>query len=128
MILDSTFVNDLVHSDPEALDVLDELIDSRTPIAMSPLTVFEVGVGLRGAASAKRDRFNDMVEDIDVLLLDLPAARRAWEIQRTLMNRGERIGAVDVLIAGTAAVHERAVLTRNVGEFRRVDEITVKDY
>ncbi|MFC6907226.1 type II toxin-antitoxin system VapC family toxin [Halalkalicoccus tibetensis] len=69
-----------------------------------------------------------MVEDIDVLPLDLPAARRAWEIQRGLMDNGERMGAVDVLIAGTAAVHGQTVLTRNTGEFSRVSEIAVEDY
>ncbi|MFC6907227.1 hypothetical protein [Halalkalicoccus tibetensis] len=55
MILDSTFVNDLIHRDPHAVEVLDLLIDSRTSVAMSALTAFEVGVGLRGAASAKRE-------------------------------------------------------------------------
>ena len=108
--------------------VLDTLIDNRTIVGMSALTAFEVSVGLRGAASSKRERFNSMVTDIDVLPLDLRAARQAWEIQRQLMDNGERIGAVDVLIAGTAVVHNETVLTRNYDEFKRVDEITIEDY
>ena len=128
MILDSTFVNDLVRNNPQAVAVLDTLIDSRTTVGMSALTAFEVGVGLRGTASSKRERFNSMVTDIDVFPLDLRTARQAWEIQRRLMDNGERIGAVDVLIAGTAVVHNETVLTRNYDEFKRVDEITVEDY
>ena len=128
MILDSTFVNDLVRNNPQAVTVLDTLIDSRTTVGMSALTAFEVGVGLRGAASSKRERFNSMVADIDVFPLDLRAARQAWEIQRRLMDNGERIGAVDVLIAGTAVVQNETVLTRNYDEFKRVDEIIVEDY
>ena len=128
MILDSTFVADLVRNDPQAVAVLDTLIDSHTTVGMSALTVFEVGVGLREAASSKRERFNSMVTDIDVFPLDLRAARRAWDIQRRLLDNGERIGAVDVLIAGTAVVHNETVLTRNYDEFKRVDGIAVEDY
>lgn len=51
------------------------------------------------------------------------------EIQRTLYDRGEPIGAVDALIAGTAATRpDSRVLTRNVDEFARVEAITVERY
>lgn len=49
-------------------------------------------------------------------------------MQRGLMDRGERIWTVDILIAGTAAIHDKAVLTRNYDDFRRVDEISVEGY
>ena len=44
-------------------------------------------------------------------------------------DRGEPIGAVDVLIAGTAAEqNDSRVLTRNTGEFERVESISVESY
>jgi len=129
MLLDSTFLHDLVRADEEAVSRLDELITAKTPVAVSSLTVFEVGIGLRGAARQYRDQFQSTVDDIEEHPLGPAEARRALDIQRTLYERGEPIGAVDVLIAGTAAeCDDSRVLTRNTDEFERVDPITVESY
>lgn len=129
MLLDSTFLHDLVRDEPAAVSRLEELIDAGTPVAVSSLTVFEVGVGLRGTGERYRDRFRATVDEIEEHPLGPVEARRALDVQRTLYDRGEPIGAVDVLIAGTAAERDDStVLTRNVDEFERVDAITVETY
>jgi len=129
MLLDSTFIHDLLRNDPDAVDCLHELIDAREPVALSSLTVFEVGVGLRGDAEQYRTQFQHVVGDLDVIALGVEEARAALEIQRRLYDRGEPIGAVDVLIAGTAAQQaDPRVLTRNVDEFERVDAIILETY
>jgi tRNA(fMet)-specific endonuclease VapC len=129
MLLDSTFLHDLVRGDPDAVARLDELIEAETPVAVSSLAVFEVGVGLQGAAKQYRERFQTTIDDIEEYGLGPAEARRALEIQRTLYNRGEPIGAVDVLIAATAVVRDDTrVLTRNSDEFERVDSVTVETY
>lgn len=129
MLLDSTFLHDLVRGEDDATQTLVTLIDAGTPVSLSALTVFEVGVGLRGEGERYREQFADIVGELDVVPLETGEARRALHIQRDLYDRGEAIGAVDVLIAGTAL--ERAdprVLTRNVDEFDRVAELTVETY
>jgi tRNA(fMet)-specific endonuclease VapC len=128
VILDSTFINDLVRGRADADSVLDDLIDAGTPVAMSSLTVFEVGVGLRGEAEQYRLRFSTVTDELEVVPLGVGAARRALAVQRDLYDRGEPIGAVDVLIAATAAERGEDVLTRNVDEFNRVDGIEVETY
>ena len=128
MILDSTLINTLARDDPAATETLGELIDTGTPVAFSALTVFEVEVGLRGAAVQHRDRFENVVNRIDVVPLTRDVAHRAAAIQRTLYGRGEPIGVVDVLIAATALERGEGVLTRNADEFRRVDGLTVETY
>jgi tRNA(fMet)-specific endonuclease VapC len=128
VILDSTFVNDLVRGQADADTVLDELIDAGTPVALSSVTVFEVGVGLRGEAEQYRQRFAEVVSEMEVAPLDVAEARCALTVQRDLYDRGEPIGAADVLIAGTAVERGEDVLTRNVDEFERVEEITVETY
>jgi predicted nucleic acid-binding protein len=129
MLLDSTFLHDLVREDDDATTRLEELIRNNTPVAVSTLTVFEVGVGLQGAAKQYRKQFRATVDELEEFSLGPPGARRALSIQRELSGRGERIGAVDVLIAGTAAERDDPrVLTRNVDEFERVDAITVQSY
>lgn len=129
MLLDSTFLHDLVREEPSAVTRLEELIADGTPVVVSSLTVFEVGVGLRGAARDYRDHFRTTIAEIEEHPLGPTEARRALEIQRTLYSRGEPIGAVDALIAGTAAERpDSSVLTRNVDEFERVDELTIETY
>jgi tRNA(fMet)-specific endonuclease VapC len=129
MILDSTFVHDLVRKKQVAVDKLDAVIETDVPVALSAITVFEVGIGLRGGGAQYREQFNKHIDALVVLSLDESASRRALHIQRELLDRGEPIGARDVLIAGTAAESaDPTVLTRNVDEFERVDSITVEPY
>lgn len=129
MLLDSTFLNDLVREEPAAVSRLDELIENATPVGVSSLTAFEVGVGLQGAATQYREQFHSTVDELDEHPLGPAEARQALTIQRRLYGRGEPIGAVDVLIAGTAAVRDDSrILTRNIDEFDRIEEITVESY
>jgi predicted nucleic acid-binding protein len=129
MILDSTFVHDVVHENDAAVNRLAELRDDGTPVALSALTVFEIGVGLRGEAAKYRDRFDEKIEDLVVVPVGEAIARRALNIQHDLLDRGERIGARDVLIAGTTVESgDPRVLTRNVGEFERVEGLDVETY
>ena len=128
MILDSMFINTLVRDDPAATETLEQLIDAGTPVAFSALTVFEVEVGLRGAAAHHRDRFENVANRIDVVPLTRDVAYRAAGIQQNLYDRGDPIGAVDVLTAATALERGEEVLTRNTDEFRRVDGLTVETY
>lgn len=129
MLLDSTFLHDLIREDAAAVAKLDNLIDEGTAVTISPLTVYEVGIGLRGDAVGLRERFQGVVDDLEAAPLGVQQAERALAIQHRLLDNGERIGAVDVLLAGTAAtLSDPRVLTRNVDEFERVDAIDVETY
>lgn len=129
MILDSTFLRDLVRERPVAVDYLEQLISSNTPVAVSSLTVYEVGIGLRGTATQHREQFHSMIADMDVVSLGQRESQRALDIQHGLKDEGAQIGAVDLLIAATAAERpDPRVLTRNVDEFARVDDIDVETY
>lgn len=128
MLLDSTFLYDLVREASAAVEKLDALIEERTDVAVSTLTVFEVGIGLRGDAEQYRERYQETLEGISTLPFGVREARNAVRIQHQLLDRGERIGAIDVLIAGTARSHGTSVLTRNVDEFERVGGLTVETY
>ncbi|KYH23762.1 tRNA(fMet)-specific endonuclease VapC [Halalkalicoccus paucihalophilus] len=129
MILDSTFVHDVLRNDSDAIEQLVELRDSETPVALSTLTVFEVGVGLRGESAQYRAEFDERIDELVVLPVTETVARRAIAIQHDLLDQGQRIGARDVLIAGIAVGSpDPRVLTRNVDEFARVDGLDVNGY
>ena len=128
MLLDSTFLHDLVREEPAAVERLDELIEQRTPVAVSAISVFEIGVGLRGDAETYLERYRGTLDEVSILPLGRFEAQEAVRIQHELLDRGERIGAVDVLIAGQARSRGTSVLTRNVDEFERVDGLAIETY
>jgi tRNA(fMet)-specific endonuclease VapC len=126
MLLDSTFLIDLLDRSDAAENELHDLIATETPVAVSPLSVYEAGLGLQ---EGERERFEKILTTMVILPLGLVEAHRARSIQRELYDRGEPIGAVDVLIAATAAESaDPRVLTRNVGEFARVVGIDTISY
>lgn len=66
----------------------------------------------------------------DLILLDFDQgdARAAGEIRAALARKGTPIGPFDVLIAGQV-IHRGAILvTNNVGEFRRVEQLRLEDW
>ena len=129
MLLDTAFISDLIRGVDAAVAKREELTDSGTPIALSALTVFEAGMGLRGVSTDVREQFDRMVGRLDVAPFGEREARRAVAIQTELIDRGERIGSGNVLIAATAAESsDPTVLTRNVDEFSRVAEIDAETY
>lgn len=125
MLLDTTFLIDLLDRLDAADHRLDELIEDSTPIGVSVLSVYETGIGL---ADHERERFDSITEQVTVVPLRHDDTRRALSIQRTLFDRGQRIGDIDAMIAATAAERDETVLTRNVDEFERVEAITVETY
>jgi tRNA(fMet)-specific endonuclease VapC len=127
MILDTTFVIDLIAGDSAAKATLDRLHDEEAVVGVSALTVYEVRIGLRG--ESERDRYDTVTDLMRVHSLTGPVSRNAVEIQRTLRSAGKQIGDIDALIAATAVESgDPRLLTRNVGEFERVDELDVETY
>lgn len=116
MILDASFLIDLLAEDPGAVAKLEEVDDRR--LSVPTLAYTEVGVGIEPNTPASR-RFEGVMQQLHLVGYDAEAARRAVDVQRQLRADGEPIGAVDVMIAGIAVARDESVLTRNVEEFSR---------
>jgi len=63
-----------------------------------------------------------------VLEFDKEDARQAGEIRAALAASGMPIGPYDVLIAGQARARDLILITRNVGEFARVDGLRIENW
>ena len=66
--------------------------------------------------------------DLVILDFDQEDARAAGEIRAGLAKKGTPIGPLDVLIAGQAKHRGAILVTNNVGEFRRVEELRLEDW
>lgn len=116
MILDSCFLIDLLDSDEAAVAKLDEI--SSGLLSVPTLVYTEVGFGI-DAETPEGQRFESIMDQVDLVPYDDEAARRAIDVQRQLLSTGEPVGAVDAMIAGTCLARDEPVVTRNVSEFAR---------
>jgi tRNA(fMet)-specific endonuclease VapC len=91
-------------------------------VALPAIVAYEVWVGVLGSQNEKRRsiQFEQFLSVVDVLVFDAAASRRAAELRHALEGRGEAIGPLDTLIAGTALAHNATLVTRNEKEFARV--------
>ncbi|HEX9701030.1 MAG TPA: type II toxin-antitoxin system VapC family toxin [Acidobacteriota bacterium] len=65
---------------------------------------------------------------VDVLPFDAGAARMAAQVRAALATAGTPIGFYDTLIAGHARSLGAVLVTHNVAEFGRVDELQIEDW
>ncbi len=126
MLLDSCFLIDLMAGDGRAAAKLDEITAEAVPIAVSSLSVVEVGYGLR--SDEKRTDFHEVLSGTDIVSFGGGDARRASRILRHTERNGERVGKLDAMIGATAVGRDEPVVTRNVEEFQRMDGVRVSPY
>jgi tRNA(fMet)-specific endonuclease VapC len=129
MILDSTFLIDVLRGSESVAERIEEL-DSRGTPFVSSVTVMELweGIHLADASDDERTAVKGLLTDIDEIAFDRECAMRAGKINAELVADGERIDETDVMIAATALVNDQSVVTRNVDHFERIDGLNVATY
>ena len=116
MILDACFLIDLLEGDDAAVAKLNEI--SGDLLVVPTLVYTEVAVGI-DPETATGEQFEEIMDEIPLAPYDGAATRHAVDVQRGLQSRGERIGAVDAMIAGIALARGEPIVTRSAGEFAR---------
>ncbi|MFZ4690377.1 MAG: type II toxin-antitoxin system tRNA(fMet)-specific endonuclease VapC [Polymorphobacter sp.] len=104
--------------------------DEAEGLAISTIVLMEL---LHGAAkSAKpienRRAVEDFASRLEVLSFDERSAQHAADIKNALERQGQVIGGYDLLIAGHARSQGLAIVTGNLGEFKRVAGLVCEDW
>lgn len=99
-------------------------------IALPAIVTYEVWVGVLGSQNAKRrqSEYERFLSVIQVIPFDSAISRRAAELRHMLERRGESIGPLDTLIAGTALARGATLVTRNLKEFGRIAGLEVVNW
>lgn len=126
-LLDTNAVIELLD-DPEGR--ISQRVREHRPvdIGLSSVVVHELYFG------AFKSRFRDQnLARVDGLLFevvpfDREDARDAGEIRAALTAKGMSIGPFDVLIAGQARSRALTLVTHNVREFERVENLRIEDW
>lgn len=131
MIIDTSFLIDLMRAEKAAIQKLEELKKRGVNATLTPVVAYEI---FRGAE--KYAKSNQEKEKIARVVKKLPAERRSfkWEDgvdSASIMNdleEGEKIEIDDVMICSVARRTGEIVLTRNSIHFDRLDGVEVETY
>jgi tRNA(fMet)-specific endonuclease VapC len=129
VILETTFLHDLMYGEDNAVEKARELDESGN-VSLSSMTVYELyyGVGYTDKGSGEKEKIDSVIGSKQVLPADAPVMRKAGRIDGKLSRDGEKVGQADTVIGATGVLHDRPVLTRNVAEFERIPELEVETY
>lgn len=130
MILDTTFLVDVLRKDRGALQRARDLEERGEPARIPTAVAFELWEGTeRSTHPAKeQERVGDFLQRYPLLELSRRHAARAGRLAGRMERRGVALGDIDALIAGTALEEGEALLTRNVGDFERIPDLRVETY
>lgn len=97
-------------------------------IGLSAIALYELYYG--AFKSGRRERGLESVEALRFEVVDFGGddSRHAGEIRAQLAVGGTPIGPYDILIAGQARARSLTLVTRNLGEFRRVEGLDLEDW
>ena len=99
-------------------------------LSISVLTLGELLSWTLRAKSPPRHQQSlvSFLADVTVVDVDHTIAIRFGEIRAQLLDQGQPVASVDLMIAATGLVHGMTVVTHNVGHFQRVPGLIVEDW
>jgi len=125
MLLDTCVISELVakKQNPQVVDFVDALDDD--DIYLSVITIGEITKGIEKlTASRRKQELHDWLKDDllarfqgKILPFDTEVILTWGALTARLDTGGQKMPAIDSLIAATALAHEMTLVTRNVDDF-----------
>ena len=107
-----------------------ERTDSGDALSISSVTLHELQYGIANSVqkTQNKQRLDSFVAGLNVLDFSQDAAAVAADHRARLKKLGQLIGPYDILIAGHALALNAVLATNNIGEFGRVEGLSVEDW
>ncbi len=130
MILDTSFLIDLMNGLPEAVEKLKQQSQKKENLFITSVSIFELWSGIIRSHKPEHEKKKVMaiLESQHILDLNKPSAEEAGKIDGKLESEGNRIDAEDSMIAGIARHYGEKILTRNVKHFDKIKSIFFETY
>ena len=131
-MLDTCICSFIMRERPES--VLERLaleVKNQNRIVISAVTYAEMRYGEIGKKASPKHAVlvNEFIRRLDAILpWDRHAVDATIVIKRQLTTTGSKIGENDMAIAGHAIAADCVLVTNNVGEFSRVDDLIYQDW
>ena len=125
MILDTSFLIDLMEGDPEA-GALATRIENRTQrIPAQVVYELHIGVGYTDTPREEVEKLQAVLDSRPIVETTAEIARLAGRMDGRLRGEGKRPGASDVIIGATARHFAEPVVTGNVADFEAMPGVDV---
>lgn len=130
MIIDTSFILDLMNENNEAVAKFGEFQLSGEPFVITSLSIFELFTGIARSKRPieEKNKVMDMLKNQIIVSLDAGSAEKAGEIHGFLVKEGQMIGTVDTMIAGICLLKNEKLLTRNLKDFSKVKGLKIESY
>jgi tRNA(fMet)-specific endonuclease VapC len=130
LLVDTTFLVDVMRNDAGAVGKAKELADGNVPVLVGAPSIFElyVGVGLSVKSSEEREKVLDVLRSLAQLPLDSQSATRAGLIYAQRAREGMKMDPEDAMLAGIAVENHQPLVTRNRRHFSGIPDLKVEGY
>ena len=130
MILDTSFLIDVMNSNEAALEAVDEIEAAGVVQHIPAMTLQElyIGVGMGEMPAAERQQIERIVDARPIVQTTEEIARHAGRIDGELRAEGRPIDVGDATIGATALVNAEPVITGNPDHFERISGVEVVTY
>ncbi|MBI3353400.1 MAG: type II toxin-antitoxin system VapC family toxin [Nitrospirae bacterium] len=118
--LDTNAIIYYLKDDPHAVAVLSDIFTENTPLYISTITEIEL-FGFSKLSDHEVEQIEAILETVAIIPVDSRIARTAGFIRRNY-----RINIADSAIAATALFTGTALLTRNIRDFRKITNLSVR--
>lgn len=128
-MLDTNIISYMLRGSSEtAREKLSEHADDE--LCISSITYAELRYGVVHSSNPTRNQvaLSLFLSGVEILAFDGEASEKYALIWHDLTNRGQLIGANDLLIAAHALAADAVLVTHNVREFERVEGLVVDDW
>ncbi len=99
-------------------------------IGIPAIVLYELQVGIGKSTSPEKriEQLNALLSVVSILPFDQAEAKTAAQIRVSLEEKGQPIGAYDILIAATALANRSVLVTCNTNEFSRIENLSLVDW
>lgn len=125
--LDAPFCIDFLNGRPPAVQKAREMEGSQTSLSLAVPAAAEVLLWGRRHGEGAWRRTTDLVGRLEVVDATLEVAHEASRLGRECERRGGMVAMMDLLVAATARLQGRALVTRD-SDFHRIPGLTIESY
>lgn len=131
MILDTTFLIDLLRGrDEKTKQKAEELDKKLIEKGVASVSIMELWRGAVRSIKNEQERrqINTLLDSLIIFSFTEKEAKKGGEVEAELINKGVVIDLEDIMIASTALVKKKKLLTRNIKHFSQVDSLAIETY
>lgn len=130
MILDTSFLIDIMENDEAALMRKQKMIENKESYRVAAPAIFELCSGISASSMPEKEKAKVLstLAEINTIPLSRKSAEKAGEIHGFLIKTGQQIEAVDCMIASIVILENELLLTRNTKHFTRISGLKVEAY